>query len=211
MTQCLKFIISGKKDDERAVQGLKEAANAATHADIDVEWLAIEDICGDSIGKLQDGDVIVCESFEGEVFETLKRTGLRMFGPQCILTCIQSMEPLPSSAAPLLNLSMSSVVACCTNILAEQRSRLKQYIIAMGGVMIGDFTQSVTHLIAGEVGSKKYQVACDIGKPIVQPSWVTDCWEQSRYRIINDLEQLTQKHICPCFKGLTICVTGPSA
>ena len=211
MAQCLKFMISGKEDDERAINVLKEAAKAAINAEIDVKWLAVEDILGDSTVKLQDGDVIVCESFEGEIFEALKRTGKRIFGPQCIITCIQSMEPLPSSTAPLLNLSMPYVVACCTNILGDQRSKLKGYIVAMGGDMIGDFTQSVTHLIAGEVGSKKYQVACDIGKPIVQPSWVTDCWEQSKYRIINDLDKLSQKHACPCFKGLTICVTGLSA
>lgn len=211
MAQYLKFIISGKEDDERAVKVLREAAKAASNAELDVDWLTIEDIREDSTRKLQDGDVIVCESFEGEIFEALKRTGKRIFGPLCVLACIQTLKPLPEATAPLLNLSMPDVIVCCTNIGNEQRRELRDCIVAMGGDMIGDFTQSVTHLIAGEVGSKKYRVACDIGRPIVQPSWVADCWEQSKYRIINDLDKLSQTHACPCFKGLTICVTGFNA
>lgn len=39
---------------------------------------------------------------------------------------------------------------------------------------------SVTHLIAGEVGSKKYLVAASLKKPILLPSWVKTLWDKSQ-------------------------------
>lgn len=52
----------------------------------------------------------------------------------------------------------------------------------MGGRVYLDLNVSVTHLIAGEVGSKKYLVAASLGKPILLPTWVTACWEKSQDR-----------------------------
>lgn len=55
----------------------------------------------------------------------------------------------------------------------------------MGGRFYLDLNVSVTHLIAGEVGSKKYLVAASLGKPILLPSWVHACWEKSQDRYAN--------------------------
>lgn len=52
----------------------------------------------------------------------------------------------------------------------------------MGGRVFLDLSLPVTHLIAGEVGSKKYLVAGSLGKPILLPSWVKACWEKSQDR-----------------------------
>lgn len=52
----------------------------------------------------------------------------------------------------------------------------------MGGRVYLDLNVSVTHLIAGEVGSKKYLVAASLGKPILLPTWVKACWEKSQDR-----------------------------
>lgn len=52
----------------------------------------------------------------------------------------------------------------------------------MGGRVYRDLNVSVTHLVAGEVGSKKYFVAASLGKPILLPSWVKACWEKSQDR-----------------------------
>lgn len=54
----------------------------------------------------------------------------------------------------------------------------------MGGRVYLDLNVSVTHLIAGEVGSKKYLVAASLGKPILLPSWVKACWEKSQDRCV---------------------------
>lgn len=54
----------------------------------------------------------------------------------------------------------------------------------MGGRVYLDLNVSVTHLIAGEVGSKKYLVAASLGKPILLSSWVKACWEKSQDRYV---------------------------
>lgn len=58
----------------------------------------------------------------------------------------------------------------------------------MGGRVYLDLNVSVTHLIAGEVGSKKYLVASSLGKPILLPSWVNTCWEKSQDRYVPSLK-----------------------
>lgn len=50
------------------------------------------------------------------------------------------------------DLCTDQVVVCLQNELHEK-------VEAMGGTVSRDLTSSVTHLIAGEVGSKKYQVS----------------------------------------------------
>lgn len=50
----------------------------------------------------------------------------------------------------------------------------------MGGCVYRDLNVSVTHLIAGEVGSKKYLVAASLKKPILLPSWVKALWDKSQ-------------------------------
>lgn len=54
----------------------------------------------------------------------------------------------------------------------------------MGGCVYRDLNVSVSHLIAGEVGSKKYLVAASLKKPILLPSWVKALWEKSQQRYI---------------------------
>lgn len=66
----------------------------------------------------------------------------------------------------------------------------------MGGRVYLDLNVSVTHLIAGEVGSKKYLVAASLGKPILLPSWVHACWEKSQDRYVDKFLFLTSQNIC---------------
>ena len=207
MAQCLRFVITGDGSDEKAITFLKQAAKEAEDAEIDVGWVAFDDLRKDP-DKCGSEAVIVCEAFEGDKIEKLKSEGRRIVGPACVSYCLRNMEPLPLVSYPVMALSMRDVVVCCTNISNEKRLELKERILAMGGIMIGDFTQSVTHLLAGEVGSKKYKVACEIGIPIVEQSWVHDCWNQSKYALFEPNDELIKNHLCPCFRGLTICVTG---
>lgn len=45
------------------------------------------------------------------------------------------------------------------DLLVCLQNELHEKVEAMGGTVSRDLTSSVTHLIAGEVGSKKYQVS----------------------------------------------------
>lgn len=62
------------------------------------------------------------------------------------------------------------------------QSDVMDLVELMGGRVYRDLNVSVTHLVAGEVGSKKYLVAASLGKPILLPSWVKACWEKCQER-----------------------------
>lgn len=88
------------------------------------------------------------------------------------------------------------------------QTEMMDLVQLMGGRVYLDLNVSVTHLIAGEVGSKKYLVAASLGKPILLPSWVKDCWEKSQDRYVF-LSLLCYKvyfgkihtHFCHVFKA----------
>ncbi|XP_035751590.1 DNA topoisomerase 2-binding protein 1 isoform X2 [Egretta garzetta] len=80
----------------------------------------------------------------------------------------------------------------------------------MGGRVYRDLNVSVTHLIAGEVGSKKYLVAASLKKPILLPSWVKMLWDKSQQSIMRYTDVNMEDYACPVFLGCTICVTGLS-
>lgn len=67
-------------------------------------------------------------------------------------------------------------------VTASPQTEVMDLVQLMGGRVYLDLNVSVTHLIAGEVGSKKYLVAASLGKPILLPSWVKACWEKSQDR-----------------------------
>ena len=205
-----------KASSDRAKTHIEKALLGAKAAGIDTELIKEEEIVKEYAEvdadhdkpKLELETVYVCDPFEGEHFELLKKRKIRIVGPQCILSCLNTMKPLPKVSDPIHNLTMLDVVACCTNVPKSERQKLQTHITMMGGKFVGDFTSAVTHLIAGEVGSKKYQVASNLGKIIVLPSWVYACWEQGAYEHKSAFDKEFSRYFCPCFKGFTICVTG---
>ena len=73
-------------------------------------------------------------------------------------------------------------VSAHTRALCVLQTEVMDLVQLMGGRVYRDLNVSVTHLVAGEVGSKKYVVAANLGKPVVLPSWVKACWEKSQDR-----------------------------
>ena len=69
----------------------------------------------------------------------------------------------------------------------------------------------VTHLIVGQVGSTKYNVARRLKLPVMLPSWVESTWEAgltTSHMISATDDDIIVAHRCPPFKGHTITVTG---
>ena len=60
------------------------------------------------------------------------------------------------------------------------KDELHQRIQWMLGEASKDFHDRVSHLVAGEVGSKKYVVAAELGKSIMTPEWVDAVWDIAR-------------------------------
>lgn len=85
----------------------------------------------------------------------------------------------------LINISLHSlfeVILYVFDLSLFLQTEVMDLVQLMGGRVYLDLNVSVTHLIAGEVGSKKYLVAASLGKPILLPSWVHACWEKSQDR-----------------------------
>lgn len=86
-------------------------------------------------------------------------------------------------------LKISAVLCVCLSLQSE----MMDLVHLMGGRVYLDLNVSVTHLIAGEVGSKKYLVAASLGKPILLPSWVKACWEKSQERFVHSSHAFCEK------------------
>ena len=63
---------------------------------------------------------------------------------------------------------------------------LHQRVQWMLGEASKDFHNHVSHLVAGEVGSKKYAVAAQCGKEIMTPDWVDAVWDSARFTYVYD-------------------------
>ncbi|KFP76853.1 DNA topoisomerase 2-binding protein 1 [Apaloderma vittatum] len=161
--------------------------------------------------KENDKSLYICDPFRGVVFNHLKKLGCRIVGPQAVLYCMQSQRCVPRAEYPVYNMTMADVTVSCTSLEKDIREEVHKYVQMMGGCVYRDLNVSVTHLIAGEVGSKKYLVAASLKKPILLPSWVKALWDKSQQSIMRYTDVNMEDYACPVFLGCTICVTGLSS
>ncbi|XP_060154581.1 DNA topoisomerase 2-binding protein 1 isoform X2 [Globicephala melas] len=159
--------------------------------------------------KENDRSLYICDPFSGKVFDHLKKLGCRIVGPQVVIFCMHHQRCVPRAEHPVYNMVMSDVTISCTSLENDKREEVHKYVQMMGGRIYRDLNISVTHLIAGEVGSKKYLVAANLKKPILLPSWVKTLWEKSQEKKIVRYTDIDMEDFkCPIFLGCIICVTG---
>ncbi|XP_069861535.1 DNA topoisomerase 2-binding protein 1 isoform X1 [Dipodomys merriami] len=159
--------------------------------------------------KQNDRSLYICDPFSGPVFEHLKKLGCRIVGPQVVLFCMRHQQCVPRAEHPVYNMVLSDVTVSCTSLEKDKREEVHKYVQMMGGQVYRDLNISVTHLIAGEVGSKKYLVAANLKKPIMLSSWIRTLWEKSQEnKIARHTEVNMEDFRCPVFLGCVICVTG---
>ncbi|XP_021513071.1 DNA topoisomerase 2-binding protein 1 isoform X1 [Meriones unguiculatus] len=159
--------------------------------------------------KENDKSLYICDRFSGAVFDHLKQLGCRIVGPHVVTFCMRHQQCVPRAEHPVYNMIMSDVTVSCTSLDKDRREEVHKYVQMMGGRVYRDLNVSVTHLIAGEVGSKKYLVAANLKKPILLPSWVKTLWEKSQEEKITKYTDINMEDFkCPTFLGCIICVTG---
>ncbi|XP_030062412.1 DNA topoisomerase 2-binding protein 1 isoform X2 [Microcaecilia unicolor] len=161
--------------------------------------------------KERDKSLYICDPFSGRAFNHLNKLGCRIVGPQAVIFCMQQQRCVPRADHPVYNMTMADITISCTSLDKETREEVHKYVQMMGGRVYRDLNVSVTHLIAGEVGSKKYLVAASLKKPILLPSWVRALWERSQKSMISGADIKMEEYLCPLFLGCTICVTGVSS
>jgi len=71
------------------------------------------------------------------------------------------------------------------------KDELHERVQWMFGEASKDFHDRVSHLVAGEVGSKKYVVAAQLGKTIMTPDWVDAVWNTARFTSVSTYNRLT--------------------
>uniref|UniRef100_A0AAY4C623 BRCT domain-containing protein n=1 Tax=Denticeps clupeoides TaxID=299321 RepID=A0AAY4C623_9TELE len=157
-----------------------------------------------------DKSLYIFSTFSGHAFEHCKKLGCRIVSPLVVLHCLQQQRCVPKAEVPVYSMAMADVTVSCTSLDKDTRAEVMDLVQLMGGRVYRDLNVAVTHLIAGEVGSKKYVVAANLGKPVLLPSWVKACWEKSQNSLFQHTELRLEDYLCPVLRGCTICVTGLS-
>ncbi|KAK7881489.1 hypothetical protein WMY93_029898 [Mugilogobius chulae] len=156
----------------------------------------------------KDKSLFVFNSFSSPAFLHCKKLGCRIVSPLVVLYCLQQQRCVPKAETPVYNMAMADVTISCTSLEKATRKEVMELVQLMGGRVYLDLNVSVTHLIAGEVGSKKYLVAASLGKPILLPKWVKACWEKSQNSLFRYTDLPTDEYLCPVLQGCIVCVTG---
>lgn len=203
--RVLRFVSIDKSKEKNLLRALE----VCKKYELDSEWISEKELRNRNLEPQR--SVFVFERFEGETFEFLKDSGCRIVGPQCVLSCLQTQTSLPNVQYPVYSVAMRGMAITCTSVARQERDRISELIQLMGGTVLKDLTSSVTHLVAGEVGSKKYRVACSLNQPILLPEWVYTCWDLCRDRHICAADEEFMEYKCPIFRGITLCVTGIEA
>ncbi|XP_035511708.1 DNA topoisomerase 2-binding protein 1 isoform X1 [Morone saxatilis] len=158
-----------------------------------------------------DKSLFVFSSFTTPAFLHCKKLGCRVVSPLVVLYCLQQQHCVPKAETPVYNMAMADITISCTSLDKAIRTEVMDLVQLMGGRVYLDLNVSVTHLIAGEVGSKKYLVAASLGKPILLPAWVKACWEKSQDSLFRYTDLPIEDYLCPVLRGCTVCVTGLSS
>lgn len=159
----------------------------------------------------KDKSLFVFSSFTSPAFMHCQKLGCRVVSPLVVLYCLQQQACVPKAEKPVYNMAMADITICCTSLDKAARTDVMDLVRLMGGRVYLDLNVSVTHLIAGEVGSKKYLVAASLGKPVLQPSWVHACWEKSQDSLFRHTDLPIEDYLCPVLQGCTVSVTGLSS
>ncbi|XP_072234547.1 DNA topoisomerase 2-binding protein 1 [Leuresthes tenuis] len=159
----------------------------------------------------KDKSLFVFSDFTTPAFLHCKKLGCRVVSPLVVLYCLQQQRCVPKAEEPVYNMAMADITISCTSLDKATRAEVMDLVQLMGGRVYLDLNVSVTHLIAGEVGSKKYLVAASLGKPILLPTWVKTCWEKSQDSLFRYTDLPTEDYLCPVLLGCTVCVTGLSS
>lgn len=172
------------------------------------KWISAKDCLQMSPTKQE---VFVCDPFEGKAFAHLT-SGFKcvVVGPRCVLSCLYRTEPIPQLPSPIHNTAMRGLVITTTGFERARKEELKSMVERMAGIYSADYHMGITHLVANEVGTKKYQVAVDQEIPIMTGEWVSAVWnavakDHTQHILATDERFLS--HACPVLYGMVVCVS----
>lgn len=204
----LMFVLPVGKSPQNATASMRDTYDRALQEQMEPKWITTEESL--ALSCRNSTEVFVCDPFRGPAFEHLIGIGCRVVGPLSMALCIQEHQSLPRRPNPLYSLSFRGIVVTATALSTQEREKVQTRVQLMGGNFVSALTSSVTHLVAGEVGSKKYHVAVGLKLPVMQPKWVNLFWEKEQ-RTLSHASSDAYDHLrLPAFKGLTITLSQVS-
>jgi hypothetical protein len=85
-----------------------------------------------------------------------------------------------------------------------------QRVRMMGGSVDRSLNSDVTHLIATGWGSRKCEVATELGKPVMTEAWIEHVWKKSATQLCSGLEfAIIKAHRLSVFHGVIVSVRRP--
>ncbi|KAK0202902.1 hypothetical protein DFS33DRAFT_940575 [Desarmillaria ectypa] len=98
------------------------------------------------------------------------------------------------------------MVICATGI--QDKPALFKKAIELGAQTASAFTDRVTHLVAKDHGGAKYNCALQLKIPILQPEWITECYEVWLRGDDFDVQESLDKYRLPVFSGVIMSISG---
>ncbi|XP_074633171.1 protein ECT2-like [Acropora palmata] len=151
----------------------------------------------------------ICDPFEGENFELLRKEEQRIIGPPIVYACAQQKQPLPYNSRPIYCSVMSNHILCFTGFRKkEELGRLCNLVHHMGGSIRREFSGRVTQLVANSIHGQKYRAAVSLGTMIMTGEWVTKCWERRHELGANAMDEGMEKYKMMPFHGCYLSFHG---
>lgn len=152
-------------------------------------------------------NIYVCDPMEGDAYDKLINIGCTVSGCGAIVSSLALKTNFPrkrrtKEVGGLFSLALHTCEICVTNVPKENRESLMMKAMRMGAKVSPNMSTSVTHLIVGEVNSKKYIVASENKIMTVTPKWVDDLWNRSGKLFYSQIYEHQLTHILYLVKQL---------
>lgn len=121
----------------------------------------------------------------------------------------EDLQDDPDTHQPASEKPLTNFVFCSTGIL--NRHELYKKAVEMGASYESSFTDNVTHLIAIDFGSPKYNCAVKLGAVVITPAFIDQCYLEWLDGENVDILALTEKHALKPFSNLTVSMSGIGA
>ena len=114
----------------------------------------------------------------------MHKFGLSVLGCGAAISSLALKVSLPrrrkfNTVGGLFSMALHGCEICVTNVPKENRETMMRKLMRMGAKVSPNMSTNVTHLIVGEVNSKKYIVATENNIMTLIPKWVEELWEKS--------------------------------
>ena len=104
-------------------------------------------------------NIIVIEPGDQELLCAIRERGVCVLGPRCVFDSSENGSRLPNGEGSVVfSKALQDCVICTTGITSPEKEELEERVAQLYGTLHRDFTSAVTHLIANQAGSLKYQV-----------------------------------------------------